>query len=270
MGRIGEKLDIEFVISTGDNFYDNGLTSVDDPLFEESFMNIYKAPSLQKTWYNVLGNHDYRGNVEAQLSPILPLLDSRWVCLRSYVLEAEIVDFFFVDTTPFVDKYFTEPGEHTYDWSGISPRKSYIAKHLEDLQTALKESNAKWKIVVGHHTMRTAGHHRDTEEIVEQMLPILEENNVDLYINGHDHCLQHITGTKRNGKMEFVTSGGGSKAWNGDIQEDKEGLQFFHDGQGFVSIELTPIVAKIVYYDVFGHIMYHFSMYKEEQQHSFT
>ncbi|KAI3855186.1 hypothetical protein MKW92_036366 [Papaver armeniacum] len=270
MGKIGEKLDIEFVISTGDNFYDNGLTSANDPLYEESFMNIYTAPSLQKKWYNVLGNHDYRGNVEAQLSPILQQLDSRWVCLRSYVLDADIVDFFFVDTTPFVDKYFTDPGEHTYDWSGTSPRKSYIAKHLEEVQTALKESNAKWKIVVAHHPIRTAGHHRDTEELVEQLLPILGENNVDLYINGHDHCLQHITSTKRNGKMEFVTSGGGSKAWNGDIQKEKEGLEFYHDGQGFVSIKLTPIVAKIVYYDVTGHVMYQFSMYKEQQLHSFT
>lgn len=30
MGRIGEKLDIDFVISTGDNFYDNGLKGVND------------------------------------------------------------------------------------------------------------------------------------------------------------------------------------------------------------------------------------------------
>ena len=52
MGIIGEKLEIDFVISTGDNFYDDGLTSVDDPAFHESFSNIYTAPSLQKQWYN--------------------------------------------------------------------------------------------------------------------------------------------------------------------------------------------------------------------------
>lgn len=52
MGIIGEELNIDFVVSTGDNFYDNGLTGVDDPAFEESFTNVYNAPSLQKTWYN--------------------------------------------------------------------------------------------------------------------------------------------------------------------------------------------------------------------------
>lgn len=51
MGIIGEKLDIDFVISTGDNFYDDGLTGIDDPAFEESFSKIYTAPSLQKQWY---------------------------------------------------------------------------------------------------------------------------------------------------------------------------------------------------------------------------
>lgn len=52
MGEIGEKLDIDYVISTGDNFYDDGLKGVNDPAFVDSFTNIYTAPSLQKTWYN--------------------------------------------------------------------------------------------------------------------------------------------------------------------------------------------------------------------------
>lgn len=51
MGVIGEELDIDFVISTGDNFYEDGLTGVDDKAFEESFSNIYSAKSLQKPWY---------------------------------------------------------------------------------------------------------------------------------------------------------------------------------------------------------------------------
>ncbi|KAF6159916.1 hypothetical protein GIB67_033000 [Kingdonia uniflora] len=84
MGRIGKKLDINFVISTGENFYDDGLTSISDNAFKESFTKIYTAKSLQKQWNSVLGNHDYRGNVEAQLNPVLRKIDSRWLCLRSF------------------------------------------------------------------------------------------------------------------------------------------------------------------------------------------
>lgn len=41
----------------------------------------------------VLGNHDYRGDVEAQLSPVLTDLDNRWFCSRSYVVNAGINNF---------------------------------------------------------------------------------------------------------------------------------------------------------------------------------
>lgn len=51
MGIVGDQMDIDFVISTGDNFYKNGLIGVDDNAFEESFTDIYTAASLQKPWY---------------------------------------------------------------------------------------------------------------------------------------------------------------------------------------------------------------------------
>ena len=56
MGRIGEKLDIDFVVSTGDNFYEDGLKGANDPAFEESFTKIYTAKSLQKQWYSGKSN----------------------------------------------------------------------------------------------------------------------------------------------------------------------------------------------------------------------
>ncbi|KAL8136333.1 hypothetical protein V2J09_002334 [Rumex salicifolius] len=258
MGVVGEKLEVDFVVSTGDNFYDNGLTGVDDPAFEESFTNIYTAPSLQKPWYTVLGNHDYRGDVEAQLSPVLKAIDERWICKRSFIVSAdELVELFFVDTTPFADKYFEEK-DHSYDWTGVLPRHQYLSSLLSDVEVALKESSAKWKIVVGHHTIRSAGHHGDTTELATQLLPILHENNVDLYINGHDHCLEHISSP--HSQLQFLTSGGGSKAWRGDIKwwNPKE-MKFYHDGQGFMSAQVTDTQLSLVFYDVFGSALHAWS-----------
>ncbi|XP_004504591.1 purple acid phosphatase 7 [Cicer arietinum] len=264
MGIVGENLNIDFVISTGDNFYDDGLVGVDDPAFYESFVDIYTAPSLQKIWYSVLGNHDYRGDVEAQLSPILRQKDSRWLCLRSFILDGGIVEFFFVDTTPFVEKYFTEPEDHTYDWRGVLPRESYVAELLKNVDSALKQSNAKWKIVVGHHTIKTAGHHGNTQELEELLLPILKSNNVEAYINGHDHCLEHII-DKESG-TQFFTSGGGSKAWRGDIKPwNPEELKLYHDGQGFMSVQITNTIADFVFYDVFGKVLHTWTISKEHK-----
>uniref|UniRef100_A0A2C9UFS0 Calcineurin-like phosphoesterase domain-containing protein n=1 Tax=Manihot esculenta TaxID=3983 RepID=A0A2C9UFS0_MANES len=209
---------------------------------------------------NVLGNHDYRGDVEAQLSPVLRQIDSKWLCLRSFMVDTEIADFFFVDTTPFVDKYFKEK-DHKYDWSGIVPRKSYLLNLLKDLDKSLKESTARWKIVVGHHTIKSAGHHGNTQELNLQLLPILVENNVDLYINGHDHCLEHISCSES--ELQFLTSGGGSKAWRGDVDwwNPKE-MKFYYDGQGFMSVEITETQVDVVFYGVSGHIMHKWSRNK--------
>lgn len=52
MGRIGKELGVDFVISTGDNFYEDGLTGINDPAFEESFSQIYTAEALQTPWYS--------------------------------------------------------------------------------------------------------------------------------------------------------------------------------------------------------------------------
>ncbi|KAM4109017.1 hypothetical protein ACB094_03G089600 [Castanea mollissima] len=282
MGVVGEKLDIDFVISTGDNFYEDGLTRVS--AFNESFINIYTASILQKPWYNVLGNHDYRGDVEAQLSPILTKMDPRWLCLRSFIVNAGLVEFFF----------FTDPEEHTYDWKGILPRQEYLSNlfrgglpmilarnlnqrpqphlvhHLnlltywrtKDVDSALRDSTAKWKIVVGHHTIKSAGQHGITLELEEQLLPILQANNIDLYVKGPDHCLEHISGYQ----IQFLTSGGGSKAWRGDIREwNPEELRLYYDGQGFMSMQITQTLVDIVFYDVFGNVLHKWGISKDHE-----
>src|SRR5215469_1276932 len=76
MGESAEQLSARFVISVGDNFYDNGVTGVDDPAWKTSFEDVYAAQSLQVPWYVALGNHDYRGNSQAQLD--YSALSSRW------------------------------------------------------------------------------------------------------------------------------------------------------------------------------------------------
>jgi hypothetical protein len=42
------------------------------------------------------------------------------------------------------------------------------------MDVAMKRSTARWKIVVGHHTMRSVSEHGDTEELLELLLPVLK------------------------------------------------------------------------------------------------
>src|SRR5271154_3435960 len=67
MGLTCAKANASFVISVGDNFYEDGVRSALDLHWTQSFENVYAAKSLQVPWYVALGNHDYRGSVDAQL-----------------------------------------------------------------------------------------------------------------------------------------------------------------------------------------------------------
>ncbi|CAK9142292.1 unnamed protein product [Ilex paraguariensis] len=226
MGRIGKRLDIDFIVST-------------DPAFEDSFTKIYTPKSLQKQWYAG------KGDAEAQLSPLLRKVDSRWICLRSFLVNA--------DTTPFAEEYFTEK-QHSYDWRGVTPQKTYIAKVLKELESALRQSTAKWKIVVGHHG--------DTQELIQRLLPILKTCNVDFYMNGHDHCLEHISDNES--PILFLTSGAGSKAWRGNVKRlNREDVMFFYDGQGFMSVQLTQTESVIMFYDVFGTVLHRLTTFRQ-------
>ncbi|CAI7840380.1 unnamed protein product [Closterium sp. NIES-54] len=51
MGEVAAAIDSSFVVSTGDNFYDDGMQDINDPTFASSFSEIYQAPSLQTQWY---------------------------------------------------------------------------------------------------------------------------------------------------------------------------------------------------------------------------
>lgn len=273
MGRVGRHLGIEFVISVGDNFYQAGLKGPKDPKFKNSFSKVYTAQSLQTQWFAVLGNHDYLGDTLLQIGDALTLKDKRWFCQRSYQLKyslcgsphtghcGKFVEFFFIDTTPFVDMYWSEEQKRTFDWRGIGPRQEYLDSQLKNLSSSLESSVATWKIVVGHHTIRSLGRHGDTPELVKSVLPILESQNVDLYINGHDHCLEHIK--REDSTVHFITSGAGSKSFQGIQDATREdGLQFAHDGQGFISVSMAAQALRINFHDALGNKLHQLNLKK--------
>src|ERR1700761_852858 len=47
MAESVHELNVPFVISVGDNFYESGVTGIDDPQWRKSFEDIYDQPSLQ-------------------------------------------------------------------------------------------------------------------------------------------------------------------------------------------------------------------------------
>lgn len=206
MGRIAAQQGSAFTLALGDNFYSSGVTTVADPHWKESFEDVYTSPALQSRWYAILGNHDYRGNVQAQID--YSRQSRRWTMpARYYVLQGAALgtpdaDLFMIDTSPLIAGYPREPAataEHHVHDQDPATQYSWLDK-------ALAQSAAPWKIVFGHHPVFSGGEHGDSDDLIRNLLPILKRHGVRTYICGHDHDMQHI---ERDG-IHFIATGCGS------------------------------------------------------------
>jgi tartrate-resistant acid phosphatase type 5 len=205
MARAAKTTGAKFIVSVGDNFYEHGVTSVDDPQWQASFEKVYRDAALQIPWQVILGNHDYHGNCDAQLA--YAKTSSRWKMPARYFVQSEkidaatSVDFFYLDTTPMIKSYHTDA--HTRQQVATED----VPKQLAWFKDTLAASTAPWKIVVGHHPIYSGGGHGDTPELVKNILPLLQEHKVQAYFNGHDHDLQHL----QAGAVNLFDSGAGSQ-----------------------------------------------------------
>ena len=63
MSNFAKSKGVDVTLALGDNFYDRGVSSVDDTRFESTFENVFDKDVL--TDFRVLaGNHDYDGGTE--------------------------------------------------------------------------------------------------------------------------------------------------------------------------------------------------------------
>lgn len=66
-----------------------------------------------------------------------------------------------------------------------------IAEHKELIEKAINENkDAKWRVVTLHQDIYGSGEHSNEPEIVNlrySIVPILEENDIDVVLTGHDH-----------------------------------------------------------------------------------
>lgn len=205
MGVAAAQIGAPFIISVGDNFYDYGVSSDEDSQFRTSFEEVYTDPSLQVPWRVILGNHDYRGNCQAQIA--YSRKSARWQMPSRYYARSEVipggsaVDLIFIDTNPFVSQYASDK------LMGREIITQNSGRQLEWIEQRLASSSAPWKLVMGHHPIYSGGEHGDTPELIEKLLPLLKRHGVQAYINGHDHDLQHL----QAGSLHMFCTGAGSK-----------------------------------------------------------
>ncbi len=229
MVRFCKSQPCEFVLALGDNFYPRGVQSIDDPQFSEKFEKPYA--SLGLVFYPVFGNHDYDGNIQAQID--YSSRSNLWAFTHPYYhFNRSDVDFFAIDT------------------------EDFSFAQMSWLNYELSRSNAIWKIVYGHRPLFSFGRHGHTYEAWTWLLPLLLWHKVDFYLAGHDHNRQIIRGAH----TVYVVSGAAADPGK-KIRADKS-LLFANTDAGFSYLNIAGREARIIMADQDGAIEFEYVVKK--------
>lgn len=259
MAEAASQIGARFVVSVGDNFYEDGVAGVDDPIWKTSFEDVYRAPSLQVPWHVVLGNHDYHGDSQAQIDYSAKSarwrMPSRWFVVHERAPDGAAVDLFMLDTSPFIRSYYADGG------AKVKVVGQDVEAQLRWLEQSLSASRADWKIVIGHHPVYSGGKPGapgsvaadnkgestpgGSPDLIARLDPLLQRHGVALYLNGHDHDLQHV----RRGVTDYVCTGAGSKTRN---HCDTEGSDFCSMQSGFIACLVNRQRIRVAYRDYTG------------------
>jgi predicted MPP superfamily phosphohydrolase len=181
----------EFVLTTGDNIYQNGSGRHFVKKFEEPFAGLIKE---QIPFYASLGNHDVEEGRQDQTNyPLFNMGGNNYYTISK---GNGLVDFFMLDTTDF--------GLTQTSW----------------LENALRNSKAKWKIAAFHHPLySSAKKHGSDLKLRTKIEPLLTHYGVKVVFTGHDHIYERVK--LQQGIQHFITGAGG-KTRRGDVDLKSE------------------------------------------------
>jgi len=216
------------VLLLGDNFYPRGVASVDDEQWQSKFEQLFPRQRFPVPFQACLGNHDHNGDTRAQVE--YTRRSGRWRMPAEYYsfqlpLEGDrTADFFVLDT----QRIWKDHADGT--------------PQLRWLEDSLARSRATWKVVIGHHCIRSYGAHGPIAEIGGRIEPLLERHSVDLYVSGHDHDLQLL---RTDAGWVHVVSGAGSC-----LRETGRGPDtlFAAARPGFAALALGPEELRVEFH----------------------
>jgi len=242
VSRLIEKLiknsNKNMICGLGDNIYEDGCKTVNDIKFKTNFEDPYKNISDNNKFYMCLGNHDYHSNPKSQIQYgiLSSKLGKKWVMPHNYyTYSANNIDFFVIDTNI---EHMTE---------------QIIKKQYNKIKQYMDKSKNKWKIMYGHHPLRSIGGHGNAlKKLGEMIKGLISYGNVDIYMSGHDHSKQLIKMNINNRDVYQIICGTGGKSGDPDINMNNmrdSKLIFFSNIIGVCNIKNDNKKLKLRFYN---------------------
>jgi len=246
-----QKSNVDEFYLLGDNFYPDGIQSLDDSQWELKFKSLFPT---HKKKYACLGNHDYLGNVFSQIEKTFQSNNYNWNLPYFYydIIDKEnSIHTFFIDTQLFAPEITTMlllacniSSEKQQEYFGLVYHLQ--EKQYQWLEEKLKYSSSKWKIICGHYPIYSNGPHIISKEFQKKMEPLLQKYKVDFYCCGHEHNSQIIY--KEN--TYFIISGGIFSSNSYTIEKISEPTLFSSVSQGFFSFHVYQDTMEIYYHNI--------------------
>jgi tartrate-resistant acid phosphatase type 5 len=206
-----------FVMSLGDNFYQEGVSSVDDARFNATFERVYDDAALRNVpWYIIAGNHDHLGSIAAQIE--YSRHSSRWRFPSEFYVErfafganlsAAVI---FLDATLFLAQFMRRPHAMVAKSYARMLRDEAQSRWLNATLDATRD--ADWLIVAAHVPVMSVAEYPGHPSLITHLQPLLEQYGAAFYFSGHSHTLQHL----RHNRINYVVSGCGAASnfnrWN--------------------------------------------------------
>jgi tartrate-resistant acid phosphatase type 5 len=211
---------VDGLLMLGDNFYMDGVSSVDDPQWQEKFEKPYGLPCLsQLNVYPVLGNHDYRLSPGAQID--YTTKNPRWRMPGRFWR----VDFGDVVRVAGLDS-------NRFD---ICLSSQFCVFDFFLRQFPVQQEGPVWRIAMAHHPLASSdakGRSHSGGVLGIVMKPFVCAR-VDMWLSGHAHLLERRTPT--DCRAELIVSGGGGGDL-GTLQPDGSDAAFVAPAFGFAEL----------------------------------
>ncbi|KAL9650860.1 hypothetical protein ABK040_012752 [Willaertia magna] len=250
MGEYCSKTRCDFIVGTGDNIYENGVSGVNDTGFKEKFEDIYNHPAIKDLiWYQTIGNHDYRQNPQAEID--YSKVSKRWR-MFDYFYNISIpssnngfhLNLIVTDTVPYHSLFYYDPWMNR---TAFSERKKFNDIQMKWLEETIKHyyysnvnNNNSWTIVTGHFPVYSTGMHYNSPVLMRLFEPLFIKYKIPLYLSGHDHTnswLENIY-LRDEKKTQYIVSGSGAGVDKYKRPLFNSHLKNVYHGPGFFAVEV--------------------------------